>query len=130
MTEFKTPPGPSCGSRSGSSGGRGCRTGSFDVSGQKREPLIVGAKVTICHVTPNGKQHNITISENAVAAFLRTHPRDFLGSCGAFRPQGAKRNVCVRLGPGRFVAVWVPTRKVPAYLRRNYRSYRTSTGTC
>ena len=89
-----------------------------------------GAKVTICHVTPNGKQHNITISENAVAAFLRTHPKAYLGSCGAFRPQGAKRNVCIRLGSGKFVAVWVPARRVPAYLRRNYLSYRTTTGAC
>jgi hypothetical protein len=89
-----------------------------------------GAKVTICHVTPNGKQHNITISENAVAAFLRTHPKDYLGSCGAFRPKGAKPNVCVRMSPGRFVAVWIPPSKVPAYLKRNYLSHRTRTGTC
>jgi hypothetical protein len=89
-----------------------------------------GAKVTICHVTPNGKQHNITISQNAVASFLRTHPHDYLGSCGALRPQGAKPNVCVRLAPRKFVAIWVPPGKIPAYLRRNYLSHRTRTGTC
>jgi hypothetical protein len=89
-----------------------------------------GAKVTICHVTPNGKQHNITISQNAVASFLRTHPKDYLGSCGAGRPQGAKPNVCVRLGPGKFVAIWVPAGKTPAYLRRNHLSHRTRTGKC
>ena len=89
-----------------------------------------GAKVTVCHVTPNGKQHEVSISENAVAAFLRTHPHDYLGSCGAFRPQGAKPNVCVRLGPGKFAAIWVPPGKVAAYLRRNWLSHRTRTGTC
>jgi hypothetical protein len=104
--------------------------------GKAEEPLRssaeeqYGARVTICHVTPNGRQHNITISENAVAAFLRTHPKAFLGSCGAFRPRGATRNVCVRFGPGKFVAIWVPPGKVPAYLGRNYLSHRTSTGTC
>jgi hypothetical protein len=106
------------------------------VPGKANEPqqssaeAQYGAKVTICHVTPNGKQHNIRISENAVAAFLRTHPKAFLGSCGAFRPLGAKRNVCVRLGSGKFVAIWVPTGKVPAYLGRNYLSHTTRTGTC
>jgi hypothetical protein len=73
---------------------------------------------------------DITISENAVPAHLRSHPKDFLGSCGAGRPQGAKPNVCVRLGSGKFVAIWVPAGKVPAYLRRNYLSHRTRTGTC
>lgn len=104
--------------------------GTANQPGQSSADAQYGAKVTICHVTPNGKQHNIQISQNAVASFLRTHPKDYLGSCGAFRPQGAKANVCVRLGPGRFAPVWVPPGKIPAYLKRNYLAHRTRTGTC
>jgi hypothetical protein len=89
-----------------------------------------GNKVDVCAVQPNGKQHTISISENAVASYLRTHPQAFLGSCGAFRPKGSKPNVCIRLGPGRFVAVWVRPSIVPAYLRRNFGSHRTTTGRC
>ncbi len=89
-----------------------------------------GAKVNVCTVQPNGKQHTISISENAVASYLRTHPKAFLGSCGAFRPKGSKPNVCVRLGPGKFVAVWVRPSIVAAYLRRNFGAHRTTTGRC
>jgi hypothetical protein len=104
--------------------------GKADQPQQSSAEAQYGAKATICHVTPNGKQHDVTISQNAVASFLRTHPQDFLGSCGAFRPAGAKPNVCVRLGPGKFAAIWVPPGKVAAYLRRNYLSHRTRTGRC
>ena len=89
-----------------------------------------GQKVTICHVTPNGKQHEVSISQNAVASFLAHHPKDYLGPCGAFRPRGAKPNVCVRLAGGSFAPIWVRPSLVPAYLRRNYLSHRTATGRC
>jgi hypothetical protein len=89
-----------------------------------------GAKVTVCTVEPNGKQHDISISQNAVAAYLKTHPKAFLGSCGAFRPKGSKPNVCVRLGPGRFAPVWVRPSQVNGYLKRNYGAHRTTTGKC
>jgi hypothetical protein len=89
-----------------------------------------GNKVVVCVVTPNGKQHTISISENAVASYLRTHPKAYLGSCGAFRPRGAKPNVCVRLADGTFAPIWVRPSLVPAYLDRNFRSHRTATGRC
>jgi hypothetical protein len=89
-----------------------------------------GAKVDICTVQPNGKQHTISISENAAASFLRTHPKAYLGSCGAFRPKGSTPNVCVRLGPGHFVAIWVRPSIVSAYLGRNFGAHRTTTGKC
>jgi hypothetical protein len=89
-----------------------------------------GAKVEVCAVTPNGKQHTISISENAAASYLRTHPKAYLGSCGAFRPKGSKPNVCIRLGPGQFVAVWVWPSIVSVYLSRNFGSHRTATGRC
>jgi hypothetical protein len=89
-----------------------------------------GNKVTICHVTPNGKQHTVSISQNAVASFLAHHPKDYLGSCGGFRPRGAKPNVCVRLADGTFAPIWVRPSLVQAYLGRNFRSHRTATGRC
>jgi hypothetical protein len=89
-----------------------------------------GNKVTVCAVTPNGKQHTISISENAVASYLAHHPKAYLGSCGALRPRGAKPNVCIRLADGTFVAVWVPPSKVAAYLRRNYLAHRAANGRC
>jgi hypothetical protein len=89
-----------------------------------------GAKQAVCAVTPNGKQHTIEISENAVPNYLRTHPQATLGSCGAFRPKGSKPNVCLRLGSGKFVPIWVKPSAVAAYLKRNYRSHRTTTGRC
>jgi len=104
--------------------------GKADQPQQSSAEAQYGATVAVCHVTSSGQQHTVAILQSTVAAFLRTHPHDYLGACGAFRPAGAKRNVCVRLGPNKFVAVWVPPSKVPAYLRRNYLSHRTSTGTC
>ena len=89
-----------------------------------------GGKVLVCAVTPNGKQHTISISSNAVASYLRTHPQAYLGSCGAFRPRGSKANVCLRLANGTFVPIWVRPSLVPSYLRRNFRSHRTATGRC
>jgi hypothetical protein len=89
-----------------------------------------GEKVLVCTVQPNGKQHTISISENAVASYLRTHPKAYLGSCGAFRPKGSKPNVCVRMGQGRFVAIWVKPSIVTSYLRRNFGAHRTKTGRC
>jgi hypothetical protein len=89
-----------------------------------------GAKVAICTVQPNGKQHTIVISQNAAASYLRTHPKAYVGSCGAFRPRGAKPNVCVRLANGSFVAIWVKPSVVNDYLKRNYRSHRSKNGRC
>jgi hypothetical protein len=89
-----------------------------------------GEKVLVCAVEPNGTQHTISISKNAVAAYLRTHPKAYLGSCGAFRPKGAKPNVCVRLGSGSFVPIWVRPSIVSTYLRRNFGAHRTTTGRC
>jgi hypothetical protein len=104
--------------------------GKADQPQQSSAEAQYGAKVAVCHLTANGQQHTVAILQSTVAAYLRTHPHDYLGSCGAFRPAGAKRNVCVRLGPGRFVAIWVPPGKVPAFLARNYLAHRTRTGTC
>jgi hypothetical protein len=78
-----------------------------------------GNKVVVCVVTPNGKQHTISISQNAVASYLRTHPKAYLGSCGAFRPRGAKPNVCVRLADGTFAPIWVRP-SVQTHLGRNF----------
>lgn len=89
-----------------------------------------GKKAVVCVVTPNGKQHTIEISQNAVPNYLRTHPQAFLGSCGAFRPQGAKPNVCIRLADGTFVAIWVKPSVVTTYLKRNYLSHRARNGRC
>jgi len=89
-----------------------------------------GQKVTICHVTPNGKQHTVSISQSAAASFLAHHPKDYLGPCGAFRPRGAKPNVCIRLADGTFAPIWVPPGRVSTYLGRNYLSHRTATGRC
>jgi hypothetical protein len=89
-----------------------------------------GNKVTVCAVTPNGNQHTISISQNAVASYLAHHPQAYLGSCAAFRPRGAKPNVCLRLADGSFVAIWVRPSLVQAYLQRNYLSHRTATGRC
>jgi hypothetical protein len=89
-----------------------------------------GNKQAVCAVTPNGKQHTIVISENAVPNYLRTHPQAYLGSCGAFRPKGSKPNVCLRLGSGKFVPVWVKPSVVPAYLKRTFKAHRTTTGRC
>jgi hypothetical protein len=88
-----------------------------------------GKKVKICTVQPNGKQHTITISENAVNSYLARHPRAYKGSCGAARPRGAKPNVCVKVGK-RFVPVWVPPSKQRGYLHRNKGSHRTRNGKC
>jgi hypothetical protein len=88
-----------------------------------------GKKVKICTVEPNGKQHTITISQNAAASYLARHPRAYRGSCGAARPRGAKRNVCVKVGK-RLVPVWVPPSKQRAYLHRNKGSHRTRNGKC
>jgi hypothetical protein len=88
-----------------------------------------GKKVQICAVTPNGKQHTISISQNAEASYLAHHPNAYPGSCGAFRPAGAKANVCIRM-KGKFVPVFVPASKVKGYLHRNSRSHRTTTGKC
>jgi hypothetical protein len=90
-----------------------------------------GKKVKVCAVEPNGKQHTISISENALASYLRTHPRAFQGSCGAFRPRGAKANVCVRTDvKGKFAAVFVPAGQVQRYLKRNFQSFTTKNGKC
>jgi len=89
-----------------------------------------GKKVSICTVEPNGKQHTITISQNAEASYLRTHPRAYPGSCGAFRPKGAKANVCVTKTGGGFAPVFVPASKQNAYLKRNANSHTTKTGKC
>jgi hypothetical protein len=89
-----------------------------------------GNKALVCAVTPNGKQHTISISENAVPNYLRTHPQAFLGSCGAFRPRGAKPNVCLRLATGKFVPIWVRPSIVTTYLKRNYLSHRSKNGLC
>jgi hypothetical protein len=40
-----------------------------------------GNKVLVCVVTPNGKQHTISISKNAVASYLAHHPNSSLGPC-------------------------------------------------
>jgi hypothetical protein len=88
-----------------------------------------GKKVAICTVEPNGKQHTIRISQNAVASYLAHHPKAYKGSCGAARPRGARRNVCVKVGR-RFVPVWVPPSKQRAYLHRNKGSHRTKNGKC
>ena len=88
-----------------------------------------GKKVSICAVGPNGKQHTITISKNAAPNYLRTHPDAFLGSCGAFRPHGAKANVCL-FKNGKFVPVFVPPGRVNSYLSRNPKSHTTKTGKC
>jgi hypothetical protein len=89
-----------------------------------------GHKVAVCAVTPNGKQHTISIDEHAVPNYLRTHPQAYLGSCGAFRPRGAKPNVCLRLAGGQFVPIWVKPSVVPAYLKRNYLAHRSRNGRC
>lgn len=89
-----------------------------------------GNKVSICAVQPNGKQHTISISSKAKAAYLATHPNAYEGSCGALRPRGAKANVCLRLATGKFVPVYVPAGKVNAYLRRNFKAHTTKTGKC
>jgi hypothetical protein len=104
--------------------------GTADQPQQSSAEAQYGPTVTACHITVTGQQRTVQISQATAAAFLRSHPHDFLGSCGAFRPAGAKPNVCVRLGPGKFVAIWVPPGKVTAYIRRNYLSHRTRTGTC
>jgi hypothetical protein len=80
-------------------------------------------------VTPNGKQHTIQVSRNNAAKYLANHPQDYAGSCGAFRPAGAKANVCVKVGK-KFAPVFVPANKVNAYLKRNNKSHRTTTGKC
>lgn len=41
-----------------------------------------GKKVDICAVEPNGKQHTISISIHAEAAYLATHPAAHPGPCG------------------------------------------------
>lgn len=89
-----------------------------------------GNKVDVCAVTPNGKQHTISISENAVASYLAHHPQAYLGPCSAFRPRGAKPNVCLRIAGGTFVPIWVRPSIVTRYLSRNYLSHRTATGRC
>ena len=89
-----------------------------------------GGKSSICTVEPNGKQHTITISNNAVASYLATHPRAYRGSCGAVRPRGAKANVCIKLKPSRYSAVFVPTRLVRGYLKKNFGSFTTKNGKC
>jgi hypothetical protein len=90
-----------------------------------------GGKVNICVVNPNGKQHTISISENAQASYLRTHPRAYPGSCGAFRPRGAKANVCIRTDvKGKFAAVFVPAGQVQSFLKRNFQSFTTKNGKC
>jgi hypothetical protein len=40
-----------------------------------------GKKVLVCAVQPNGKQHTISISKNAVASYLARHPKAYLGAC-------------------------------------------------
>jgi hypothetical protein len=89
-----------------------------------------GGKTSICTVEPNGKQHTITISNNAVASYLATHPRAFRGACGAFRPPGVTANVCIKLKPSRFSAVFVPARLVRGYLKKNSGSFTTKNGKC
>jgi hypothetical protein len=85
-----------------------------------------GKKVSVCAVTPNGKQHTIRISKNAVASYLATHPKAYLGPCTA----GVRGNVCVRVRKGGSAAVYVPPKLRKAYLRRNAGSHFTLTGKC
>jgi hypothetical protein len=89
-----------------------------------------GPKVLVCAMTPDGRQVTASISQSVAAAYLQTHPKAYLGSCGAFRPRGAKPNVCVRLANGKFVPAWIRPSAVPAYLRRNFRSHRVVKGHC
>jgi hypothetical protein len=88
-----------------------------------------GKKVSVCTVQPNGKQHTIVISKNAVASYLATHPKAYLGVCNAGR-HGAKPNVCVKMSAHKFVPVWVPPKKVKGYLKRNHGSHRSKNGKC
>jgi hypothetical protein len=88
-----------------------------------------GKKVAVCTVQPNGKQHTIVISKNAVASYLATHPKAYLGVCNAGR-HGAKPNVCVKMSKRRFAPVWVPPKKVKGYLKRNHGSHRSKNGKC
>jgi hypothetical protein len=89
-----------------------------------------GQKVTICAVTPNGKQHTISISQDAEASYLATHPDAYTGSCGAFRPRGVTANVCIKLSKNQYAAVFVPAGRLNAYLKRNAGSHKTKTGRC
>lgn len=89
-----------------------------------------GKKVQYCAVEPNGKQHTITISSNAAAAYQRTHPNSYPGACGgASRPRGANANVCVLVGK-KFHALYVPAKYVKGYMHRNHKSHKTKTGRC
>jgi hypothetical protein len=89
-----------------------------------------GEKVNICAVEPNGKQHTISISKKAEAAYLAEHPNAFAGSCGEFRPHGVTANVCITISSTHHVTVFVPAGRLAAYLKRNPGSYKTNTGKC
>jgi hypothetical protein len=89
-----------------------------------------GARVSVCAMTPGGRQHTVSILQSNAASYIASHPQAYLGSCGAFRPRGAKPNVCIRLANGKFVPVWVRPSAIPAYLRRNFRSHRSVNGRC
>lgn len=85
-----------------------------------------GKKALVCAVQPNGKQHTISISRNAVPSYLAHHHKAYLGACN---PR-ATPNVCVKMTPRKVAPVWVPPAKVRGYLARNPGSYRAKKGKC
>jgi hypothetical protein len=99
------------------------------TAGSNAAAAQYGKKVSVCTVQPNGKQHTIVISKNAVASYLATHPKAYLGVCNAGR-RGVKPNVCVKMSKRRFAPVWVPPKKVKGYLQRNHGSHRSKNGKC
>ena len=67
-----------------------------------------GDKVAICTVTPNGKQHTIVISQNAVASYLSDAPEGVSSALAAPSVREAQSRTSASGSPdGSFVAIWV-----------------------